>query len=293
MVATRLGPARVCALLLAVSAVAGCATVPEDPYERAAFEEANDPLEPTNRAIFSFNRELDRYFFRPLAEGYRTIVPEPGRRSLRNFLNNLRTPVILANDLFQAELRRASITLGRFAVNSTAGVGGLFDVATWMGLEFHDEDFGQTLAVWGMPAGPFIMLPIFGPSSPRHAIGLVADAFLDPLTYVAENNDVEYALVIRSFVDGIDKRARVIDVLDEIEKTSLDFYATIRSLYRQRRADEINNGETPTEVPGPSILSEDGDEIDQELPPLGPSILSEDGDEIEIEVAPTADRASL
>lgn len=264
MHAFRLTLLRVSALLptlfLAILLVGGCATVPEDPDERAAFEEANDPIEPANRRIFGFNRGVDRVVIKPVAEAYVAVVPQRARRSLRNFLNNLRTPVIFANDLLQVELRRAGVTLGRFAINSTVGVAGLFDVAQRIGLEFHDEDFGQTLAVWGIPEGPYVMIPILGPSNPRDVVGMVADTFLDPLTYLAENNDVEYGLVIRSVVDGIDRRGSVLDTLEEIERTSLDFYATIRSLYRQRRAAEIANGEVVPEVPVPTIISEDGDE---------------------------------
>jgi phospholipid-binding lipoprotein MlaA len=260
-------PVWVAAIFLAASLVTGCATVPEDPDDRAAFEEANDPIEPANRRLFAFNQGVDRIIVRPLAEAY-AVVPERARRSVRNFLNNLRTPVIFANDVFQAEVSRAGVTLGRFAINSTIGVAGLFDVATRMGLEFHDEDFGQTLAVWGIPEGPYIVLPIFGPSNPRDTIGMIADTFLDPLTYVASNNDVEYGLAIRSVVDGVDRRSTVLEALDEIERTSLDFYATIRSLYRQRRANEVANGEMVPEVPGPTIISEDGEEAP--APPLAP-----------------------
>jgi phospholipid-binding lipoprotein MlaA len=277
-------PVWVAAIFLAASLVTGCATVPEDPDDRAAFEEANDPIEPANRRLFAFNQGVDRIIVRPLAEAYAVVperarrsvrnflnnpvVPERARRSVRNFLNNLRTPVIFANDVFQAEVSRAGVTLGRFAINSTIGVAGLFDVATRMGLEFHDEDFGQTLAVWGIPEGPYIVLPIFGPSNPRDTIGMIADTFLDPLTYVASNNDVEYGLAIRSVVDGVDRRSTVLETLDEIERTSLDFYATIRSLYRQRRANEVANGEMVPEVPGPTIISEDGEEAP--APPLAP-----------------------
>lgn len=271
MLTSRWTPFRVAALFLAAFLATGCATVPEDPDARAAYEEAHDPLEPTNRRIFAFNQGVDRIVIKPIAKAYVAAVPEPARRSLRNFLNNLRTPVILANDVLQAEVMRAGVTLGRFVINSTAGLGGLFDVASWLGLEFHDEDFGQTLAVWGVPEGPYIVLPIFGPSNPRDAIGLAADTFLDPLTYVASNNDLEYALAIRSFVAGVDRRSTVLDTLDELERTSLDFYATIRSLYRQRRANEIANGEMVPEVPAPTIISEDGEE--EEAPPLGKASL--------------------
>ena len=245
------------AVVLAGLLLPACAAVPEDPDAYAAYKEANDPFEPTNRVIFQFNRGLDALIFKPLAQAYVTVVPEPGRRSLRNVLNNLRSPVILANDILQAEISRAGVTIGRFLINSTLGLAGLFDVADDFGLPFHDEDFGQTLAVWGVPEGPFIMLPVFGPSNPRDAIGKAVDTFFDPLWYVFDHNDIEYAALIRSMVDGIDRRAQVLDLLDEIERTSLDFYATIRSLYRQRREDEINNGVLRPGVPESTILSEE------------------------------------
>lgn len=254
------------AIFFAAVVLSGCATPPEDPDARAAFEEANDSIESTNRAIFAFNRALDRTVIKPVAQAYADYVPMFGRQGLRNLLNNMRSPVIFANDVMQLKPRRAFETASRAVLNTLLGVGGLFDVASTGGLEFHDEDFGQTLAVWGVPEGPFLMLPVFGPSNPRDTVGLIADGFLDPLSYLASNNDVEYALAVRGVADGVDKRAEVLDVLDEIERTSLDFYATIRSLYRQRRESDIADGVLPPEVPGPSILTKDGEELEEVAP---------------------------
>lgn len=236
----------------------GCATPPTDPDALAAYNEANDPLEPMNRQIFSFNEGADKYVIRPLAEGYVYIVPSGGRRSVRNFLNNLRSPVVLANDILQGEMERAGTTIGRAVFNTTIGIGGLFDVATPMGMPYHDEDFGQTLAVWGVGEGPYLVLPILGPSNPRDTVGLVADGFMDPLNWYLENIHLGYLTYVRAAIDGIDKRASVLDALDEIKRTSLDFYATIRSLYRQRRIDEINNGVSSPGTPGGSNMSEGG-----------------------------------
>ncbi|MGB8274372.1 MAG: VacJ family lipoprotein [Alphaproteobacteria bacterium] len=234
----------------------GCATPPTDPDALAAYNEANDPIEPFNRAMFDFNLKADKYVIRPLAEGYVAVVPDRGRKSVRNVLNNLRSPVIFANDVLQLEITRAFTTLARAVFNSTIGIGGLFDVVGDNGLPFHDEDFGQTLAVWGVGEGFYMVLPIFGPSNPRDAIGMVADRYLDPIEYYFSNNDLDWASWTRTVVDGIDRRAAVLDALDEIQRTSLDFYATVRSLYRQRRIDDINNGERPKGAPGPSILSQ-------------------------------------
>ncbi len=238
----------------------GCATPPTDPDALAAFNEANDPLEPMNRNIFAFNEAADKYLIKPIAQGYVYVVPAQGRKSVRNFLNNLRSPVVLANDIMQGEMERAGTTIGRAIFNTTIGIGGLFDVASGLGLPYHDEDFGQTLAVWGVGEGPYLVLPILGPSNPRDTVGIVADGFMDPLNWYLENIHLGYLTYVRAAIDGIDKRAGVLDALDEIKRTSLDFYATIRSLYRQRRIDEINNGEPRPGTPGGSIMSEDGKE---------------------------------
>ena len=252
-----MAPLRLAAVLVVAVDLMGCASVPDDPEARAEFKETNDPLEPFNRTMFDINRFIDFMLLKPAAIVYRDLVPEPGRDAVRNFLNNLRSPVVLANDLMQLEMKRAGVTLGRFLVNSTAGIGGLFDVATNFGLEYHDEDFGQTLAVHGAGEGAYLVLPILGPANVRDGIGLVVDIFLDPLTYILANQDLEWVAFARAGVDGIDRRSRVIDVLDDIERTSLDYYATIRSLYRQRRADEIRNGEPTASRPAPGISDRD------------------------------------
>ncbi|MCH9019725.1 MAG: VacJ family lipoprotein [Proteobacteria bacterium] len=240
--------------ILAVFLLAACATPPlGGEAKMAEFDQVNDPFEPVNRGIFSFNQFVDGVLFEPLAMLYRDLLPPPVRDSVENFLNNLRSPVTLASDLAQGKMDRATTTVGRFVINSTIGVGGLIDMAEEFGLEGHREDFGQTLAVWGSEEGLYLVLPLFGPSNVRDAVGLVADAFLDPLTYFASTQ----ALVARTFVRGIDERENVLDTLDEIERTSIDYYATLRSLYRQRRADEIRDGEPAPVIPIPSISIDD------------------------------------
>lgn len=257
--------------------VSACATPPKDPDALAAYKEANDPLEPFNRAMFDFNLKADKYVFKPLAQGYVDVVPERGRRSIRNVLNNLHSPVVFANDLMQLQINRALTTLARMVFNSTIGIGGLFDVVGDNGLPYHDEDFGQTLAVWGVGPGPYLVLPVLGPSNPRDTVGLVADGFLDPMEYYFANTDQQYWSAVRFVVDGIDKRAQNLGVLDEIQRTSLDFYATIRSLYRQRRIDEINNGKTPENQPSSTIISEHGKSVngsgvaEKDPPPVDPA----------------------
>ena len=272
----RLGGALIAALI-----AAGCATPPADPEAMEAYKEANDPLEPMNRALFDFNQGFDRNLLKPAATGYRDLFPDGFRSSVNNALHNLRSPVIFANDIMQGEAGRAAETLVRFAVNSVLGFAGLFDVAGGYGLERHNEDFGQTLAVWGFEEGFYLMLPVFGPSNPRDTVGLVVDGFMDPFGYIAP-----FAFRFsRSAVEGIDKRADVLEVLDELERTSVDFYATIRSLYRQRRADEVRQGESGANIPAPSISFEF---LEEETPVEPVAELNADEDS-----RPTVDKVSL
>ncbi len=239
----------------AMIALAGCATIPEgDPDAMAAYEEANDPLEPTNRFFFEVNYAADELLLKPFAGWYYTALPNPVQDSVRNALRNVSTPVVLANDLFQGEMDRAGVTFMRFLINSTVGLAGLFDVAGEWGYPYHDEDFGQTLAVHGVDEGAYLVLPIFGPSNPRDAAGRGVDTLIDPLTWVLPQGWG----IVRAGIRGLDTRARNLKTLDEIRKGSVDYYAAIRSLYRQRRADEINNGEDPDGLayPGSANLPE-------------------------------------
>jgi len=222
------------AVLGAVLVLAGCAG------GETAGDDINDPLEVPNRLIFSVNDALDNLVMKPVAHVYKESLPDPVQTSVRSFLNYLRTPVIFANDLMQGEWGRAIETLQRFAQNSM--VVGLWDLAAENGQHFHNEDFGQTLGVWGVGEMFYLVLPIFGPSNPRDGVGLLVDHFLDPLDLYLTNTHRTGLQLGRMALDGVDTRARFLKPLDEIEKTSLDYYATIRSLYRQKRADEISNG---------------------------------------------------
>jgi phospholipid-binding lipoprotein MlaA len=206
-----------------------------------------------NRYFFELNYAADELLFKPLAGWYYVALPNFAQDGVRNVLRNVRSPVVLANYLFQGEGDRAGVTVGRFLVNSTMGVGGLFDIASRIGLDYHDEDFGQTLAVAGVGEGPYLMLPLLGPSNPRDAAGRVVDMLFDPLTYVGIFGGVDNIGLAAAVVDGLDTRARNLKTLDEIRKGSLDYYATIRSLYRQRRNDEINNGKTTEGGVGPGL----------------------------------------
>jgi phospholipid-binding lipoprotein MlaA len=222
-----------CAALLCL---AGCAGAPADQPAGV-----NDPYETTNRKIFEFDQMLDREFMLPTARAYVAAVPEFGRDRVHDFLANLDIPVTFANDLLQGEGARAGQSLARFGVNSTLGVGGLFDPATHFEIADHSEDFGQTLGVWGVPEGPYIVLPVLGPAPPRDAFGQAADIFVDPLTWVPFKQHIWW-LTARQYFKLLDLRARNIDNIDGIERSSVDFYASTRSLYRQIRANEIRNG---------------------------------------------------
>lgn len=253
--------------------MSACATPPTDPEAKKAFDEANDPLEPMNRTVFDFNMAFDSYLLKPAAEGYRWALPDDTRAVIRRVLQNLRAPVTFGNDVLQGNMDRAMETLMRMAVNTIMGMGGMFDVAGQYGLQRHEEDFGQTLAVWGFDEGPYLMLPIFGPSNIRDAIGLGVDSVADPLGWFIGTPE----LFARAAVEGIDKRSQVIEPLDELERTSVDFYATIRSLYRQRRMDEINNGAPGMNLPAPSISYDfpDDEKIAEPTPTPAPAPAAE------------------
>ncbi len=227
------------------TALAGCASPPTDPTERALFEQNNDPLEPLNRNIFDVNQLIDRILIEPAAKVYVAVLPEFGRDALHHVLDNMKEPTLFFNNVLQGEFERAGITLGRFTANTTLGLGGLLDLATDWGLKRQPADFGQTLFTWGFAEGPYLILPLLGPSNPRDAIGMGIDSYSDPFTILATTHGLEELTNARLVASGIDQRAGVIDVLDELQKNSLDFYAQLRSLSQQRRAAELRRGAAP------------------------------------------------
>ena len=201
----------------------------------------NDPWERTNRDIFDFNLAMDRAILRPVARGYRDVVPEFARDGVHNFLTNLNSPVILANDVLQGETDKAGNTLGRIVINTTVGVGGLIDVASKWGLPYRENDFGITLGKGGAAEGSYLMLPFAGPKPPRDLLGTAVDVAFDPFTYAIFPGD-NTLMIVRVGMGILDARTSQLDAVETIERSSIDFYATTRNLYRQSRNARINEG---------------------------------------------------
>jgi phospholipid-binding lipoprotein MlaA len=225
------------AALCASLALSACAT--KDPEAVAQ----NDPWEPGNRAVFNFDIQLDHAVATPVAKFYRSAVPELARDGIHNALTNLNAPVVFVNDTLQGDGGKATDTLGRFVVNSTVGVAGLVDVASRVGIPYHDNDFGITLGKAGAAEGSYLVLPFVGPKPPRDLVGTGVDIAFDPLTYMSWNNSTLY-VIIRAGLGVLDSRAASIDAVESIERSSIDFYATTRSLYRQNRAAQIKDGKS-------------------------------------------------
>ena len=200
----------------------------------------NDPLEPMNRGIFKFNQVFDTVLLKPVAKTYVFIVPEFGRDRVHSAITNLGEPVNMLNGFLQGNPKRGFTSMWRFIINSTLGVAGLFDFAGHnFGLNEADEDFGQTMGVYGWNSGPYIVLPFFGPSSARDTFGRVVDIVSDPFNYV-DSDEFVYG---RAIVTAVDARSRNLELIDEIYRNSVDPYATIRSGYAQRRDALIRNNQ--------------------------------------------------
>ena len=195
-----------------------------------------DPYESYNRSVHNFNMKLDKYLIRPLAKAYEEITPDPVENGIHNFFENLQEPRTIVNSLLQGKFDSAGISGGRLVLNSTVGLLGFFDVAGKMDIPKPEEDFGQTLAAWGVPSGPYLVLPLFGPRYLRHSVGMVPDAFLNPTNYV-DDNTVRYGLLGLNIIKS---RARLLGT-DELVELQLDPYVFIRESYYQQRQTQLND----------------------------------------------------
>ena len=226
-------------------------------------------FEGVSRAMFKLNHGLDTAIFEPVAKGYRAL-PVPIRRATGNFTGNLRSLLTLSNNLLQGDFRKAGDTAGRFAINTTVGILGIFDPATKLGFEDHGkEDFGQTLGVWGTDSGCYFVLPILGPTTARDAVGLVGNIFLDPVYQITHNTEISNGVVGNGNysehnyyyyrgTDAVDFRAKNIESWDSLEENSIDLYASLKSLYLQNRKQKIANSKSIIETQDDS----DWEEID-------------------------------
>ncbi|MEZ5939280.1 MAG: VacJ family lipoprotein, partial [Hyphomonadaceae bacterium] len=221
--------ARTGATAVAALCLAACATTGPNPE--------SDPYEGFNRKMYAFNDGLDRAVLEPAAKGYRAVTNRPVRKGVQNFVENLGEPVTFANEVLQGKFPAAASTVGRFVVNTTVGIAGVFNPAEAMGMDRTDEDFGQTLAVWGVAQGPYLVLPFLGSSSPRDLFGKGADLAMNPINHATFDNDDETRMGLAA-LGGISARERAIEVVDDLRTTQFDPYATVRRFYIRDRAAE-------------------------------------------------------
>lgn len=227
-------------------ALAGCASSPAD--EEAIY----DPMEGVNRVTLDINEAVDKVALEPIARGYRKATPEAFRVAMRNFLRNLKSPVIIGNQILQGDLEGTANSTLRMVVNTLAGFGGILDLASDGGVPYEPEDFGQTLAVWGVGNGPYLVLPIFGPSTARDATGMLVDAYADPIRLYLFNTDQEEWHYARIAASVVDQREELLDIIDDLRRNSFDYYAALRSTYIQRRVALIND-QDPDASSSPAI----------------------------------------
>lgn len=212
----------------------------------------NDPFEETNRVVMQVNEGLDKGVLEPVARGYRYVTPDAFRYALRNFLRNLKSPIIIANQLLQGDLEGTANATGRFVINTLAGFGGILDLAEQGGIPYEPEDFGQTLAVWGVGNGPYLIIPIMGPSTARDATGSLVDMYADPLRIYLFNTNREGWHYGRVAASVIDQREEMLEIVDDLRRNSFDYYAAVRSAYIQRRHALVNDL-NPDHSAGPAI----------------------------------------
>lgn len=225
--------------------LSACATRPTDPYAAQVYDQNNDPLEPMNRTVYGFNQVADKFVLTPLVKGYRTVTPDFARTGLDNFFTNLKQPIYFINALLQADFKSAGTIAGRFSVNSLVGFFGFVDTASKMDIPVIKRDFGGTLAVWGVKnSGPYLVLPLLGPSTVRETVGMGVDSVANPVSWAAYSEPaLGYAQTAGSAFVARDNAQ---ELLDTIQKSSTDSYASMRSMYQQNRQKEINTlrGET-------------------------------------------------
>lgn len=231
--------ARCGASLLLVALVSACATAPQDSAGQEIHAAKNDPFEPTNRYVFDVNLAIMDMAINPIATMYREGVPEPYRDGVRNFLDNLQMPVTILNSALQGDWDNTAEASMSFFINTTAGLGGIFDIPGSFDEEPRKADFGETLAVWGVNEGPYVMLPLVGPSNARDTVGLGIDILTDPLTYVL-SPIWSYA---RTGTSAVQATSNSQSQVSELRRSSVDFYASVRSLSRQTREADIREAE--------------------------------------------------
>jgi phospholipid-binding lipoprotein MlaA len=231
-----------CAAIALTLLLGGCAS-------SSSSEAVNDPLEPMNREVFAFNRSLDSRAALPAATYYKSAVPEGTREGVHNFLSNLTLPVTFANDVLQGEATLAGKAVCRFGVNTTIGILGVMDPASAMGYPEHDQDFGQTLAVYGVPGGPYLVLPLLGSTVPRDIGGrILVDHYFNPLGYLTYHGKL-YVSLTENFFKLVDQRSRKINTMRDIERNSIDYYAAVRSSYLQRHDNNAGNRDVAPDPP--------------------------------------------
>ena len=258
------------ALLLQTSSILAGTTGSEELKVSGSKDTTGECFEGFSRAMFALNHDLDKAIFRPVAKGYR-MLPVPIRNGTGNVVNNLRSLLTLSNNILQGDFRRAGNTAGRFAINTTVGILGIFDPAeNVFGLKNQGkEDFGQTIGVWGANSGCYFVLPILGPTTARDAVGLVGNVFLDPVYQITHNTEIDNGVVGNGNYSehnyyyyrgtgAVDFRSKNIESFDSLEKNSIDLYATVKSLYIQERNKKIANAQSSIETQDAS----DWEEID-------------------------------
>ena len=265
-------------LILSISMSACSSAVKEPPRYIPIKEEIimkdiiNDPLEPINRAVFSFNNVFDKFAVRPISILYRGILPEFFRNRIAYSLANLSMPITTINNILQLELNKAGKSSARFLINSTVGILGFFDPASYFGLEVDYEDFGQTLAVWGVPTGPYLMLPFLGPSSPRDFTGLMSTSLLDPTYQVGNSANRDLFRAYRMGVGAVNFRSENIEIFDDLQNNSVDYYAAVRSFYNQSRNSQVSDNLEVSPSINQDNLFNDFEEFELDDTYIGPDV---------------------